>query len=81
MASAKLAGPVAPAVAPTLYGPPITLFAVNAVAVATPDAFVDTTHVVPLQGEPKLPLGPDAGAWKVTLAFGMVTPAASRTMA
>src|SRR5207253_2766644 len=75
------ARPMAPAVAPTLYGPPTVPFAVNVWAVATPEALVVATQVRPPQVPPNVPLGPEAGAWNVTFTFGTPTLLASLTVA
>ncbi len=61
-------------VAVTRYGPALVL-AVNAGAVAMPEALVAT--VAP---PPKLPLGPEAGALKVTLTPEMGVPCESVTL-
>jgi hypothetical protein len=63
----KLAGPTAPAVAATLYGPPAVPLAVNVEAVALPFAsVVAVTTVPPLVPPAKVPLAPLDGAVNVT---------------
>src|SRR5271166_1228951 len=78
--NAKFAGANDPTVAVTVYDPGV-LLALKMGAVATPIPSVITTQVIPLQGDPKLPLGPELGAWKVTFTFGTPTLPASRTVA
>jgi hypothetical protein len=68
----KLAGPIVPAFAATVYGPPAVLFAVNVGAVATPLALV-VTVAVPLPPA-NVPLAPFVAAVTVNVTETPLTP-------